>query len=235
MSRLIARDFPYSNTFDGSTDYITLEGGSVFPIYPSDGSGTYSVEFWFKLDEIIENRMVFTETEAAGTREEFQWRFNADGTLEIRLESSGGLIFTLDTTTVFKVGKWYHLVWTDSSGDADLYVNGKLDSTDFDYTPSGDFDFDSTTIGAVRRAGAGASQFFPGKVTRPVAYNTKLTAQEVRDRYYRNVLPTSAVAEYLVDRGSGTVLVDNVGDNTGTLINDAWSTDAPFKNRLSAD
>lgn len=231
--RLAARDFPYSNTFDGAADAIALDGSDL-PIYPINGLGTYSIELWFKVTDLsLLNPNVFSESEASGSDQEWQWRFNANGTLELILQNDAdATVYTLDTTTVFKENKWYHIVYTDSSGDADFYVNGVLDATDFDYTPSGPVTFDSTTLGAITRSGTGLANFFKGEITRPVIYSTKLTAQEVSDRFYKNTLASSAVAEYLVDEGSGTTLADNIGDNTGTLVSStAWSPETPHKMR----
>jgi len=76
---------------------------------------------------------------------------SASGKLRVFVQNDNGTqplgaTGTLSTSTVFD-NNWHHIEWVDSNGTTTLYVDGKADATNFNYT-KGTATFDRTSIGA---------------------------------------------------------------------------------------
>lgn len=57
-------------------------------------------------------------------------------------------------------------------------------------------------------------------------FNRQLTATEISDLYYSDIIPTGVQAEYLLNEGSGSAAVDSSGNgNNGSITGAVYSTD----------
>ena len=171
--------------FDGSSQHIRVTQNSGLPIY---NDTSYSVCGWVKASAQDDKR-IFAEGSSAsnnplltiGSGHASQSKLgmlvrNDAGTTllgEGALKESTGDVF--DST-------WHHFCWVDNNGDADLYIDGTLDATNFNYTRSGTFTFNRTGIAAIIRAEV--AYWLNGELFDIRCYNRCLTANEIAEIYH---------------------------------------------------
>ena len=150
---------------DGSSDYLNRTPSG-------DGNKrTFTFSTWLKISTIKEH-MFFTCGVYSSTSL-MQFYLNANGTLTMSQENSGGSIqSTITTTQVFRdVSTWYHLVIAidttqgTSSNRVKLYVNGtQVTSFSTATYPSQNLDFACNTSGVINTIGnrSGGSFYLDG-------------------------------------------------------------------------
>ena len=150
---------------DGSSDYLNRTPSG-------DGNKrTFTFSTWLKISTIKEH-MFFTCGVYSSTSL-MQFYLNANGTLTMSQENSGGSIqSTITTTQVFRdVSAWYHLVIAidttqgTSSNRVKLYVNGtQVTSFSTATYPSQNLDFACNTSGVINTIGnrSGGSFYLDG-------------------------------------------------------------------------
>ena len=73
-------------------------------------------------------------------------------------------------------GTWHHIAWVDRDGDVDLWVDGVLDSQNFDYAKPV-LDLDVASIGGVLRAATCCE--FAGRIDDAAVWARALSAEEI--------------------------------------------------------
>ena len=195
--------------FDGTEDYVLVTGGTGLPIYST--STPYSISMWINPDDVTTNYGVFMSMGNSGTSSPiFLLEISlTDGKLGalIRDDSSVQLFDPAhkESNTTISNGNWYHIVWTDNQGDANLYVNTSLDATDYSYTPSA-LTLNRTTIGAMGRTTI--ESFFNGQIDEVRFYDKALSTDEISDLY---------------NSGAGTSSISAGGTNNMILESESFS------------
>ena len=107
-------DNNYSVSFDGTDDWITMGDVTIL-----DGSNTFAISTWVKLDSLPTNRYVIV---------------SKDDAYELFIRWSGSYIYVYlrlnngsvnDTGAItFNADTWYHLAAVHNSGGTDIYLDG---------------------------------------------------------------------------------------------------------------
>ena len=176
--------------FDGSSQYIQVTQNSGLPIY---NDTSYSVCGWVKAPAQDDKR-IFAEGSTASNNPLFSIgsgkvseSLQSKLRVYIRNDANTTLLgangsYVASTTTLFD-DTWHHFCWVDNNGDADLYIDGILDATNFDYTRSGTFTLNRTGISAVIRAAV--SNWLDGELFDIRCYNRCLTPNEIAEIYHK--------------------------------------------------
>lgn len=117
--------------FDGTGDYLTLDGSSDFAF----GTGDFTVEWWAN-PSVVSGTRYFFDFNTSGTANPIIYLSTT-----FRLHVSAADRIT--SSTNFVVGTWYHLALVRSSGVTKLYVNGTQQGAS--YTDTNNY-----TVGAAR-------------------------------------------------------------------------------------
>lgn len=202
----------YSLSFDGSGDYVLLGTSSEIQV---DRDST--------LDFLL-------NTTAGATRGVFYTNDGAGSGYEVRHTSSGfiqlvknGVSVIYTTSTVFTLGVLQRITitWENGTGALNFYKDGVLVETGSSVTTS----FTHGTVALGRTP----SFEYTGKIYQARIFNVALTDAEVLDLHNGAALPTTNLsAEYLLETGSGTSIVDTSGNsNTGTITGATWVDERP--------
>ena len=116
------------------------------------------------------------------------WGIGTDGNgtsgkVALWLQSDDATILlndVLSTGTAFD-STWHHIVWTDNNGTAKLYIDAKLDATNFNYTRK-----TTTLLNTFIGSQKATDQFFNGTIDDVRVYSRVLSAAEVRRLYIGN-------------------------------------------------
>lgn len=223
MPRFATRNFPYSLRVDGTDG--TVDFGDNFDKTQSEA---FSISFWLKIHSLDNFDRVWTKRDGGNAG----W--------DVQLLTAGRLRFTCEDINAngitedanYKIGVWQHWVLTKGTGLTEealtVYVDsearddgglaGTLDST---LENSAVMKFGSTAIGG---------SIADISLTDCRVHNAELTQAQVNALYYDNDA-VSVEGEWLMTEGSGTTLADSVGSVDGTITNEEWITDTPFKAR----
>jgi hypothetical protein len=217
--------------FDGSSQYIRVTQNSGLPIY---NDTSYSVCGWVKAPAQDDKR-IFAEGSTASNTPLFA--IGSGGTTDgkddkihmyIRNDASAANLHAFSTTTVFD-STWHFFCWVDNNGDADLYIDGTLDATNFNYTRSGSFTLNRTGIAAIIRASI--SYYLDGELFDIRCYNRCLTANEVQEIYHNRGADRvwqGLVGRWRLDEApSGTpapLLLDSMDSTSGWTVFGGWGT-----------
>lgn len=222
----------FVSTF-GSSTKINILHNSGMPIFSQSG---YSVVGRFQFTGQSSQGTLFSCASSASTNQLLFIAINSAGKLVVTLrnDANASQLSSVQSTAVLQTNRWYDFVWTDSNGAAKLYINGSQDATVFNYTPTGTYSFNTTTLGAIERLG-GATQFHAGKLSEFRLYSRVLTSQEAL-AWHAGIEPSTAniKARWNLDEGSGSTANDTSGNgNNGTIVNGSFSRDAQFRSRQS--
>lgn len=230
MPRQVVRDFGTSLAFDGATTDVTVTS-QLF--YQNTG---FTVSFWVKGNTLAGRILCIASTASINQ----VWFLQASGNklnLFIRNDTNTDLSPAGGTTvTPVLDNNWHQVTVTDSNGTCKVYIDGVLDSANFNYTRSGTFTINRTGFGALVRATA--SSWFTGIIDDiRIWNNTVLSATDVTNLYYQNINPSAPTSWYKFDEGSGTTAIDSGslalnGAATGTYP--TYSTQVAFKPRTIA-
>lgn len=209
-----------------SSDKCVLTQTSGLPIYPSNT--TYTIMGWICPQTVGAALTLYSEGSSSSSNGiSMDTGVNA-GALGVRVflrNDAGSLLLNTTSTTRLKAGVWCHVAFVDNNGTASVYINGVLDTANYNYTRSGAFtNINDASIGA-RRATSYTS-FFNGKIADVRIYSTNLTQDQVRSVYYQGIDPSPAnlKGRYTFDNTA----TDSSGNgNNGTLTGTTYSTDVP--------
>ncbi len=207
--------------FDGSGDYVDL--GNDSSLVPADqvsvslwvkpGTGNELYDVLFMRDNSVSRRYALDIGTGGNT---FNWSVFADSFVSV------------NSTTDFIPGQWYHLVGTYDGSNARIYVNGAEE--DSASLTGNVISQDGTSLGGY----IGSRLYdFNGQLDEVRVYNTALTATQIQNLYQnskytqintpQNNKLTNGLVGYWTFNGadvSGTTIKDVSGNgNTGTATN----------------
>ncbi len=165
--------------FDGVTQYARRTGGG-FPIY---NNLAYSVALWVNVNGIGQSdRRFFAESATNSEAPLFVFGTHAtglDGSIRVLIRSSGNVVnLDRNSTSTPLDGTWHHLAWTETNGQAKLYIDGQMDAANFNYTRAA-LALNQTTLGAILRS---AVQFYcAGSLDDFAVWNRVLTHTEIQE------------------------------------------------------
>jgi len=107
-----------SALFDGTDDYLALDGSSDFAF----GTGDFTIDFWFRFNIDDANYMNFYTGSGAGGIDTFPI-IHKNTTKKLGFYSNSAERIT-GTTTLTPAGGWYHVAVTRSSGQTRMFLNG---------------------------------------------------------------------------------------------------------------
>jgi hypothetical protein len=159
--------------FDGTNDYISSDGGFVRLNF---NGGT--VETWVKYDALNRNQAVFNYS-AGGSYLNFWMPSTNTQRWEVIGTTSQGYS-TINSTTVFQTGLWYHILGTFDGTTTKIYINGVEEASQtMTNQPS--------TMNAVYEIGRYGSEYpVDGKIALNRFYNRALSFQEIQQNFYVN-------------------------------------------------
>ena len=151
----------WSNYFDGTGDYLSIPDGVAFEM----GTGDFTIEAWVNPSALsASDARIWSYQGAGGTVLILYILASGTGSqFAAAIRSHGATGYTqTNGTTVAKVGTWYHVAFSRSSGTTKLFVNGtqegstQTSQTQNIQTPS------SPSIGGYS---AGSSEYFTGYIS----------------------------------------------------------------------
>ncbi|OGM91093.1 hypothetical protein A2755_00020 [Candidatus Wolfebacteria bacterium RIFCSPHIGHO2_01_FULL_48_22] len=216
-------------SFDGVDDYVQVNQ----PIYQNNTS--YSISFWMKSPAQATGNIKSIYAEAVTSGSAYlrlaSWPGASPNQLRvvIRNDAAVAVLAVYSTTIVFN-DTWHHIAWTDANGTAALYIDGVRDASNFNYTRSGVFTLNTSTIGAI--VDSGPDDFLQSKIDDVRIYNRALSASEIKALYQsgaaainssqNNRLKDGLVGLWSFNGGdmNGNTAYDRSGNNNnGTLTN----------------
>lgn len=213
----------FSLSFNGTDALVSRAAANVFNM-----STAYWVSAWVKGVAQTDKR-IYAEGSSSSNSPFFGMGTgsivgeNSKVTMFIRNDANGTVLSANSTTVVFN-NTWHNLIWVDNAGTAALYVDGVLDATSFNYTPTGAVTVNRTAAGALLRAASSA--FFAGNIDEVVTGTGALSGGDI-SAIQTHVYPTATI-KWLFDEGSGTTATDTSGNGRdGTITNATYTTDIP--------
>lgn len=169
--------------FDGATQYIQIAQTKDLPIY---NEVTYSICGWVKAPAQTDKRF-FSESSTTSNSPILLlgsgYTDNKKIRVFIRNDASVNMVAGLESTNDFFDNNWHHFCWVDDNGNANLYIDGTLDTTDFSYSRSGTFTMNRSALAAVIRASL--DYFLDGELFDIRCYNRCITPNEIAEIYYK--------------------------------------------------
>lgn len=196
-------------TFNGTNNTVTRAAQSVY------NNTNYWLSFWIKGSAQSDARF-YSEGGSNATVYMGIGSGTSAGTSKLKLNirnDANSTIANLTSTQTILDGAWHHIILTDENGTATLYVDGVSES--LNYTKTGVFTLNKTTIGALGRNTT--ANYFNGSMDSFYAGVGTLTADDITALMNGTFNPTSAYFAYKFDEGSGTSANDSSGNSrTGT-------------------
>ena len=163
--------------FNGQDQYLRRYSG--FPIY---NNPAYSIAFWVNASASQADRRIFAESTTNGGFASISIGSNTNGTsgnLRVLIRNPlGNIIMDRYSTRVALDDTWHHVAWTETNGEARLYIDGVLDDTTFNYTRV-PLALETTTVGAWQNVN-GASNFLNGIVDEVSVWSRIISLAEVQ-------------------------------------------------------
>jgi hypothetical protein len=213
----------------GTSSNVALAQTSGLPLYSTAG---YSIAARFKYTDVQRANTVYSEGNSGVNTQYFLIDIgNAStiGRFRVKIVNNAGTIVCNKTsTTGVAQGNWCDIVWVDNAGVCTLYINGVADATNFDYTQSGSYTLDRSTIGALTRDTT--TNNLKGNLLDFQLFNYGLTAAQVSA--VRGGQLKGNVGNYPLSEGAGTVAYDTSGNgNNGIITAGTYTADVPTKKR----
>jgi len=217
-------------SFDGANDYVKVTQNNGLPIYDNGTSNAYTICLWVK-GGAQDDKRVFSEGSGSRDYPLFAIGTGMGSSDKLRVHIKDRYCdIQLDATSTSAVfdNTWHHVAWVDDNGTATLYIDGKADASDFNYTRGTSSTLDRTSIGAVLTSSP--SSYFLGQIDDVSIWNVARSQSEIQNNMHKilNGDESNLVAYYHFDYTSGTALLDRTpNDNDGTLKNmtdDDWVT-----------
>jgi len=230
-NRVRVRDMGTALSFDGADDIVRGTALTHLVI-----NNPITISFWLKSNEDGDGPIFANMLNSTDSNFHFGWR-NSSSRIE-------GAFFTAGVPNVYRgrfgspilsKRKWYQVAivydgtsLNEGTNGVNLYLNGGLQSkVSANYggagTDNGMAIGGQTTISTVNND-------FKGVVDEFRTWSRALTAQEVSDLYFNDIVPRDGlVAEYLFNEATGSIALDTSGNgNDGTITGATYTTDVPI-------
>lgn len=202
--------------FDGINDFIQVASGSIIST-----SSNSTVSAWVKVPSIDANvHTIYSEGTSSNT---FCLRLESSGKTAFLIYANGGWKVAVGSSTL-TAGNWYHVAATlHATNGMTVYVNGDVDATHTNTTPSNSGTISDVEIGQNTVNG----ERFLGTIDEVRTWNRALTQAEIRAlMFYQIDSGSSGLAGYWrLNESSGTTANDETLNNNGTLTNMEPATD----------
>ncbi len=215
-----ADDFPGNALdFDGSNDYVDCGDNSSLNF-----TDTLTIEVWIKADSWKSNVWEGSIISKEGSKSGYMLRCGDDGKVNFNLGINGGWHeITTDAADALSLNTWYHIAAVYDGATQKIYINGEL-VKEASVTGSIDANTKHLLIGT---SPSYYNRCFSGQTDEVRLWNVVLDSTQIRENMYRTLTgrETGLVSYWQCNDGSGTILSDIVGGNTGTLTNmtdDDW-------------
>ena len=196
---------------NSSATYMTnlhaTENVTGLPIY---NARSYTISMWVK-GAAQTNRYLFSEGNTTDTDPLLILQTgNANNTNKldviIRNDTTGALVNHVVSTAVVFDNTWHHVAWVDDRGNARLYVDGNLDTANFNYSPAGTFTFNTTAIGTLVRTSVATGNIFNGQIDDVAVWERPLTQNEVRQMMTNSLqAPVPVLAPHVLVQPTNTL------------------------------
>jgi hypothetical protein len=166
-------------SFDGSSSYVNISQNSGLPAYKIKSS--FTLAMWVKAEGTGQSdKRIYSEASTSSNNPVYALGTPEAGgrklSFYIRNDSNSVLRNHTNSTRDVFDNTWHHIAWVDENGAVRLYIDGRLDATDFSYTPPA-LTPNRTAIGALLRSAALYN--FEGLVDDVFIYNYARTQREV--------------------------------------------------------
>jgi hypothetical protein len=202
-SSLVASPNNQALEFNGFDQYASRQGG-----FPVAGGEAYSISLWVKGDGVLQDDLrIFAE--GSSTTNTPLFGIGTDnpgesGLARVFVRSDDNAANVRTSSSVVFDDTWHHLVYVDNNGDANLYVDGVQDPTDFSYA-RGTLTLDQTSVGAILRAAP--SHWFFGQIDEVAVWNRSITFTEIQDIYSEGIPePTAPIPAQITVQPVGAEL-----------------------------
>ena len=193
--------------FNGSSDYITVSGGSSLVI-----TGDLTMSMWFKANSFSDYEYILRLTGIQTANQDRMIGFKSSKISTNTFADSSGAYDVLGNTTL-STGVWYQVAVVYSSNTVIIYLNGNADSSSIP-TTMGTFTTANPIIGLSYN-----NNYFDGSISNVAVYNSALTSSQVSTLFNFGTPETnisfSPQAWWKLD--DQTAITDSSGNgNTGT-------------------
>lgn len=229
MTRVAIKNFKTSLSFTGAAS----SGSKV--VVPDAAqikfASSFSVSWWIKssITPSNTNPRVFSKfpnyyayKRSAASQDCYCRSYDGTNTLDIYIPN------------VF-INEWVHCVYVVNTitSEAYGYRNGVLVATDAFGA------FNPALMTSTQTLNIGCPEYSDfsllGRVDEFRTFNKALTATEISQMYYNNIVPSGLTSEYLFNEGTGTTAADSSGyANNGTITGATYSTNVPIVPRNEA-
>ena len=195
------KNLPYANyalDFDGSNDYILVNGGKI--------SNAWSVEVWHKKSGTSSRQNL---TNKANSNVSSSWALRLGqwyNKNKVGITKYGRADYYInDSRAQLETGKWEHVAWTYQSNNVTVYVNGESLGSSFVRGP--------LSPGAILYWNiiGKSSGTIKGELDELRIWNDKRTAEEITENMFMelNGNESNLVAYYNMNKGTGFDVEDN--------------------------
>jgi len=232
-NRVAIRDMGTALRFDGVDDFVEVPDASIPASVFQNG---FTVSAWINFKTLGENSQARIIDKSSGSGQ-----FGLNG-LTLSLNNNDSLACVVNNGTVISTGansllglrRKYFLASATvaSDGTINVAINGTVLGTGVSAALSG-----ITTTNALRigQRSTATDRTFDGIIDEPRIWSRALTAEEIWNLYFNNIVPTSSlVGEYLFNETSGSTVLDTSGNGKdGTITGATYTTDVPLKPRTA--
>ena len=197
---------------DGVNDYVNIDVSNE-PAIPIRANAAHTISLWVKGGRQA-NQQAYAEFTDDNTAFAIEPDISGNtGKVAIWLRVNNTTL--IDDTTSNSVGvafdnAWHHIVWTDTSGTAKLYIDGVLDATNYNYTYQAGT-WDAVYLGTQNPLGANR---FNGSLDDVRIYNYVRTPAQIAWDYNRG----GPVGWWKFDECTGTTAYDASGQGQNGTI-----------------
>ena len=228
--RVKVRDMGTALRFDGVDDYVEVPDANIPASTFQNG---FTLSAWINPKTLGESSAgyIFDKSTDLNQTGGFVYGLDSNNRIRVRVNAGTG---RYAATGVINLNKYQHVAATvASNGTVTHYINGVVSGT-----PAATGALSGITTTNVLRIGnrsTATDRTWDGIIDEPRIWSRALTAQEISDLYFNNIVPRdSLVAEYLFNEASGTTALDTSGNGkNGTITGATYTLDVPLQLRDS--